>query len=108
MIYLEWICRIDDNIQDIERRPGEEEEEGDESEENVRPLPSADLPHHAAGEAASQHPLSGDAEGPGHHDVGHGDNAERDNVLENQPGQDIRHAGGGRGPGLKIYRIEEN
>ena len=38
--YLKKIFNIDDCIESIERSPGEEEENGDDSEEDVRPLPS--------------------------------------------------------------------
>ena len=96
---------VDDNIESIERSPGEEEEEGDECEEDVSPLPSPQLPHLAAGGLVCHQLVTGDVEGPGDHDVGHGDDDERDNVLDEQAGHDIGQAGVERRPGLEILKI---
>ena len=88
--YFKYIFKIDDCIESIERRPGEEEENGDDSEEDVSSLPSAQFSDHSTCEAESLHLLSRDVEGPGHHDVGHGDDDERDEVLDHQAGYHIR------------------
>ena len=89
---------IDDNIESIERSPGEEEEEGDECEEDVSPLPSPQPPHLAAGGSDCHQLVTGDVGGPGHHDVGHSGYGEGEQVLDDQPSQDIGQAGVGRSP----------
>ena len=45
-------------------------------------------------------------EGPGDHDVGHGDNDEGDNVLYDQASQDIDKAVVGMSPGLEILETK--
>ena len=44
-------------------------------------------------------------EGPGHHDVSHGDDDKGNNVLDDQAGHDIGQARVGRRPGLEILKI---
>ena len=83
---------VDDNIERIEWSPGEEEEEGDECEEDVSPLPSPQLPHLAAGGSACHQLVTGDVEGHGHHDVSHGDDDKGNNVLDDQASHDIGQA----------------
>ena len=97
---------IDDTIESIERSPGEEEEEGDECEEDVSPLPSPQLPLLAAGGSSCLQHVTGDVEGPGDHDVGRGDDGEGEQVLDHQPSQDIGQAGVGMRPGLEILKIK--
>ena len=97
---------IDDNIESIEWSPGEEEEEGDECEEDVSPLPSPQLSHLAAGGSACHQLVTGDVEGPGDHDVGRGDDGEGEQVLDDQPSQDIGQEGVGMRPGLEILKIK--
>ena len=46
-------------------------------------------------------------EGPGHHDVGHGDDDEGDQVLDDQASHDIGQAGVGRRPGLEKLKIKD-